>query len=87
MFSLMEEAFQAKHGKSEVIWLEKIQTLQMQLQDAQDRIQSLTNEIAAKDNSITRMRVEIEKYQVDNKRLSMHLAEDEGSSDPGKERA
>jgi hypothetical protein len=71
MMTLADEAFQQKNGSTERLWAAKIQKQQ---EDFKERDAARLSELAARDETIARLRMELAQAQVANRRLSSHFS-------------
>lgn len=73
MMALMDEALQ-KNGRGEGVWEAKFQKLQMEMRDLQEHCQAVQLEVVARDDTIAKLRKDLGKSQVVNRRLSSHFS-------------
>lgn len=71
MMTLADEAFQQKNGSTEKLWAAKIQKQQEEFRERDAAHQA---EVAQRDETINKLRLELAQAQVANRRLSSHFS-------------
>lgn len=71
LLALMDDAMQ--NGKSDSVGVIQLQKMQMDVKESQDQIAALQQELATKDEVITKLRKDLARTQVAHRRMSSHF--------------